>query len=53
MPIRPMRERTRSPGDVVIAGRPQPGWGLHLADMNLGLGDLIALVEAQAEGPRR
>ena len=41
------------PGDVVIAGRTQPGWGLHLADMNLGLGDLIALVEAQAEGPRR
>jgi hypothetical protein len=39
----------RIPGDVVIAGQPQPGWGLHTADMNLGLGDLIALVEAQAE----
>jgi Protein of unknown function (DUF3089) len=36
------------PGDVVIAGVPQPGWGLHTADMNLGLGDLIALVQAQA-----
>jgi hypothetical protein len=36
------------PGDVVIAGQPQPGWGLHTADMNLGLGDLVALVEAQA-----
>jgi pimeloyl-ACP methyl ester carboxylesterase len=43
----------RIPGDVVIAGAPQPGWGLHTADMNLGLGDLIALVEAQAEAYRR
>jgi hypothetical protein len=43
----------RIPGDVVIAGVPQPGWGLHTADMNLGLGDLIALVEAQAEAYRR
>ncbi|HEX8584459.1 MAG TPA: DUF3089 domain-containing protein [Allosphingosinicella sp.] len=41
------------PGDVVIAGQPQPGWGLHLADMNLALGDLIALVEAQAAAFRR
>jgi hypothetical protein len=41
------------PGDVTIAGRPQPGWGLHLADMNLALGDLIALVEAQAEAFKR
>ncbi len=40
------------PGDVTIAGRPQPGWGLHTADMNLALGDLIALVEAQAEAFR-
>jgi hypothetical protein len=38
------------PGDVTIAGRAQPGWGLHLADMNLALGDLIALVEAQTKG---
>jgi hypothetical protein len=43
----------RIPGDVVIAGVPQPGWGLHTADMNLALGDLIALVEAQAEAYRR
>jgi len=41
------------PGDVTIAGRMQPGWGLHLADMNLALGNLIALVEAQAEGFKR
>ena len=41
------------PGDVTIAGRAQPGWGLHLADMNLALGDLIALVEAQTKGFKR
>jgi hypothetical protein len=41
------------PGDVVIAGQTQAGWGLHLADMNLGMGDLIVLVEAQAEAYRR
>jgi hypothetical protein len=41
------------PGDVVIAGQPQPGWGLHLADMNLAQGDLIALVEAQAAAFQR
>jgi hypothetical protein len=41
------------PGDVAVAGRPLPGWGLHLADMNLAQGDLIALVEAQAVAYRR
>jgi hypothetical protein len=41
------------PGDVAIAGRPLPGWGLHLADMNLAQGDLIALVEEQAKAFRR
>ncbi len=41
------------PGDVTIGGQRQPGWGLHLSDMNLALGDLIALVEAQSEAFRR
>jgi hypothetical protein len=36
------------PGDVAIGGRIQPGWGLHLADMNLAMGDLVALVERQS-----
>ncbi len=40
-------------GEVVIAGVPQPGWGLHQVDMSLAQGDLIALVEAQAERYRR
>jgi len=43
----------RIPGDVTLGGRTAPGWGLHLADMNLAMGDLIALVEAQAEAYRR
>lgn len=45
----------RIPGDVVREGKVDPAWGLHLADMNLAQGDLIALVEAQARAfrPRR
>ena len=38
----------RIPGDVTLGGRIAAGWGLHLADINLAMGDLIALVEAQA-----
>lgn len=37
------------PGDVVVAGQLQPGWGLHLGDVNLALGDLVAIVERQAD----
>jgi hypothetical protein len=43
----------RIPGDVMIGGAVQPAWGLHLADMNLAQGDLIALVEAQSAAFRR
>lgn len=50
----PSDQRTDEiPGDVSIAGAIQPGWGLHLADMNLAQGDLIALVEQQAGSYRR
>ncbi len=50
----PKDQRTDTiPGEVVIAGVPQPGWGLHQVDMSLAQGDLIALVEAQAERFRR
>ena len=50
----PSDQRTdQIPGDVTIGGAIQAGWGLHLADMNLAQGDLIALVEAQAEAHRR
>jgi hypothetical protein len=46
----------RIPGDVEIFGRVQPGWGLHLVDLNLAMGDLLRLVEAQRDAflrPRR
>ena len=43
----------RIPGDVVRGGNVMAGWGLHPADMSLALGDLIALVEAQAEAGLR
>ena len=43
----------RIPGDVMIGGHIVPGWGLHLADMSLTMGDLLALVEAQSATYRR
>jgi hypothetical protein len=39
----------RIPGDVIFAGQVQPGWGLHLADINLAQGDLMRLVEQQRD----
>ena len=38
----------RIPGDVYMAGKLNPGWGLHLADVNVAQGDLIRLIETQA-----
>lgn len=43
----------RIPGDVIVGGSLQPGWGLHLADMNLAMGDLIRIVEAQRDAYAR
>ncbi len=43
----------RIPGDVSIGGVPQPGWGLHLVDTNLAMGDLLRAVQAQASQFRR
>ncbi|HEX8263001.1 MAG TPA: DUF3089 domain-containing protein [Allosphingosinicella sp.] len=43
----------RIPGDVYVGGKLNPGWGLHVADVNLAQGDLIRLVEAQVEGYSR
>jgi hypothetical protein len=39
----------RIPGDVIFAGQVQPGWGLHLADINFAQGDLLRLVEQQRD----
>jgi len=35
------------PGDVVVGGQVQADWGLHLIDVNLAMGDLVALVKRQ------
>jgi hypothetical protein len=37
------------PGDVYVRGSKLPGWGMHLADVNVAMGDLIRLVEAQRD----
>ncbi len=34
-------------GDVVIGGRRQPDWGLHVIDLNLTIGNLMDVVRAQ------
>ena len=41
------------PGDVRIGGALVPGWGLHNVDINLAMGDLLALVERQGDAYRR
>jgi hypothetical protein len=43
----------RIPGDVYVMGKLQPGWGLHLADVNLALGDLVRIVGEQADSSGR
>lgn len=37
------------PGDLLVMGAPLKAWGLHLVDVNLAMGDLVALVEAQGK----
>lgn len=36
-------------GDVVVAGKILPDWGLHLIDMPVAMGDLVTLSARQAE----
>jgi hypothetical protein len=36
------------PGDVTIAGAAQPGWGLHVADVELTQTDLLHVIAAQS-----
>ncbi len=36
-------------GDVVVGGAILKDWGLHLIDVNLEMGDLVALVDRQAK----
>jgi Protein of unknown function (DUF3089) len=47
---------TPLPGDprpAVVSQSLGPGWGLHLYDVNLALGDLVELVRRQARAHRR
>jgi hypothetical protein len=37
------------PGDVVVDGKIQADWGLHLIDVNLAMGNLIDIVKQQAK----
>jgi hypothetical protein len=39
-------------GDVVVGGKVQENWGLHLIDANLNMGNLVAIVGDEA-GPYR
>lgn len=34
--------------DVMAQGKPDPSWGLHLNDANIGMGDLVDIVGKQA-----
>jgi hypothetical protein len=36
------------PGDVFLLGQRAPGWGMHVADMNVAQGDLVRVLAAQA-----
>ena len=36
-------------GDLGLPGKPLPMWGLHLVDVNLVMGDLLALAEQQTK----
>lgn len=45
----PADPRIDDPGsDVMAQGKPDPAWGLHLNDANLGMGDLVDVVGKQA-----
>jgi hypothetical protein len=36
-------------GDVIVGGKVQPDWGLHLIDANLAMGNLIEIVGQEAK----
>jgi hypothetical protein len=45
----PSDPRTDDPlTDVMAQGKPDPGWGLHLNDANVGMGDLVDIVGKQS-----
>ena len=52
MAIPPIRASTTSSGDLGAAAKPLANWGLHLIDVNLAMGNLLDLVEAQSKAYR-
>lgn len=42
-----LRVQAASPATIVPFASPTPGWGLHLGDINLALGNLIRVAERQ------
>jgi len=46
-------EVTPRNGAPLIHSSPTPGWGLHLVDVNLALGNLVAIVHTEAGAYRR
>ena len=45
----PADARIDDPGtDVMANGKPDPGWGLHLNDANIAMGDLVDILAKQA-----
>lgn len=50
----PLDKRTDAiGGDVVVSGQIRPLWGLHLIDMNLAMGNLVAIVRRQSADWRK
>jgi hypothetical protein len=43
------KRTTTLPGDVIVGGQIQQIWGLHLVDVNVALGDMVALADAQGK----
>lgn len=37
------------PGDLLVLGMPLKSWGMHLVDVNLTIGDLVAVVGTQSK----
>jgi len=50
----PNDARIDDPGtDVMANGKPDPGWGLHLNDANIAMGDLVDVLAKQSAAWRQ
>ena len=41
------------PGDVLVNGKPNASWGLHVVDVHIAMGDLVRVVAAQSDAYRK